>query len=105
LTNNLIPSKTITASSSLGDQYRPSYARLNSNIGYGAWCAGIQNDQQFLQIDLERVHVINGVKTQGKHLMSKDSLGYAAVSTFKIDYSDYGLTYRSVTASNGVVKV
>lgn len=105
MANHLIPAKGITASSSLGDQYLPTYARLNTNIGNGAWCAGTQNDNQLLQIDLEWVYEITAVEIQGKHLMSKDSLNYAAVSTFKIDYSEHGVSYTSVTESSGVVKV
>lgn len=105
LENHLIPSKSITASSSLGDQYLPTNGRVGTYIGYGAWCAATQNDQQFLQIDLEWMYKVTGLSTQGKYLLSIDNLGSAAVSAFKLGYSEYGVSYTSVTDSNGAVKV
>ncbi|KXJ28701.1 Lactadherin [Exaiptasia diaphana] len=100
-----IPAESIAASSVLGDEYRPTNGRLGTNTGFGAWCAAIQNDQQFLLIDLGFVYKITGIATQGKYVLSADDLGFAGVQSYKVDYSQYGIHYSSVTDPNGTPKI
>ena len=58
--NGLIPNERITASSAYrGDV--ASYGRLND--ARGSWCT--YDDNEYLQIDLQSLHVICAVSTQG----------------------------------------
>ena len=58
--NGLIPNERITVSSYLV-QAPGSFGRLN-NVR-GSWCT--QGDNKYLQIDLQSLHVICAVSTQG----------------------------------------
>ena len=58
----LIPNERITASSAdLG--YPASFGRLNDVRG--SWCAYYGDNNEYLQIDLQSLHVICAVSTQG----------------------------------------
>ena len=59
--NGLIPDERITASSAYS-YYPASYGRLND--ARGPWCAYYW-DNEYLQIDLQSLHVICAVFTQG----------------------------------------
>ncbi|XP_031575396.1 uncharacterized protein LOC116308982 [Actinia tenebrosa] len=87
LTTFQVPANKISASSSFGPSYLPNHGRLDTHLGYGAWCAAVHDGQQFLQIDLPRMYVINGFASQGKHRLSKDGLGDAWVTSYKVSYS------------------
>ncbi|PAA67861.1 hypothetical protein BOX15_Mlig032672g1 [Macrostomum lignano] len=73
--HNGIPDDQITASSFMNAQTRASFGRLHyadgflffrNRVGAGAWIAGDQNTNQWLQIDLGERHVLTGVATQGR---------------------------------------
>jgi len=60
---------SITASTSESKWHLPSQGRLNlkeSSNGVGAWCAGIQNNKQYLEIDLGAPKTIKEISIQGR---------------------------------------
>ena len=63
--NGLIPDERITSSSAyLGNLGNPdSFGRLNDVRG--SWCALMDNASEYLQVDLQSLHVICAVSTQG----------------------------------------
>ncbi|KAL9983324.1 hypothetical protein ACROYT_G005476 [Oculina patagonica] len=65
--NGQISDEVITASSALRVNYEPWLARLHSQLGEGAWCAGKNSENQYLQVDLQHLHHVKRVATQGKY--------------------------------------
>ncbi|XP_031548818.1 uncharacterized protein LOC116286409 [Actinia tenebrosa] len=70
---SFIKDVSITASSALNQQSLPSQARLNTNQGYGAWCANHTDASPYLQIDLRWLHEVRAISTQGQHSLYGDS--------------------------------
>ena len=88
--NGLIPDERITASSAYS--YAPaSFGRLNDVRG--TW--GTNGDNEYLQIDLQSLHVICAVATQGglicPYWVKKYSLQSATDNKTWTDYKENGL--------------
>ncbi|XP_033111312.1 neuropilin-1-like [Anneissia japonica] len=65
-----IPKGAIQASTEL-DNKGSDLARLNSTIGgsgVSAWCPVNQNRYQWIQVYLGKLHIVNGIMTQGQRL-------------------------------------
>ena len=92
--NGLIPDERITASSAFS--FTPaSFGRLNDVRG--SWCAYEYNNE-YLQIDLQSLHVICAVSTQGRGVSRRLVKNYTLqLSTDNKRWTDY--------KENGLVKV
>ena len=92
--NGLIPDERITASGAYS--FLPaSFGRLND--ARGSWCAGYYGNK-YLQIDLQSLHVICAVSTQGRNLDTDWVKKYTLqLSTDNKRWTDY--------KENGLVKV
>ncbi|XP_078355380.1 retinoschisin-like, partial [Oculina patagonica] len=80
----------ISASSELGPNHTAVQGRLNflkSGVNEGAWTAGSNDGNQWLQIYLGNQTRINGVATQGK----SDACHW--VTKYNLEYSDYGVNF------------
>ncbi|XP_030333639.1 coagulation factor V [Strigops habroptila] len=103
--NREIKNTQITASSvktSWFNTWDPSLARLNQEGRMNAWRAKLNNNQQWLQIDLLTVKKITAIATQGVKHMSAENF----VKTYVILYSDQGSEWKSYTdGSSSVTKV
>ena len=64
MANGDIPASKITASSKLNPETQAKYGRLNYVAG-PSWCAQTNDNNPYLQIDLQSLHVICAVSTQG----------------------------------------
>ncbi|XP_068726719.1 uncharacterized protein [Montipora capricornis] len=91
--NGLIPDERITAS--IDYSWLPAgFGRLND--GRGSWCA--YEDYQYLQIDLQSLHVICAVSTQGRGIYPNWVKKYTLqLSTDNKRWTDY--------KENGLVKI
>eukprot|EP00111_Clytia_hemisphaerica_P000837 TCONS_00002465-protein len=74
-------------------EYAPPNARLNNEINGGGWCAehkySTQDDKdQFIQIDLGKQMSVDGVATQGSHLLEN------WVKKYNLRYSDDGKSWQ-----------
>ena len=92
--NGLIPDERITASSAYS--WSPaSFGRLND--ARGSWCTGYWG-KRYLQIDLQSLHVICAVSTQGGYFLGDWVKKYTLqLSTDNKTWTDY--------KENGLVKV
>ncbi|KAM4683873.1 coagulation factor V isoform 1-T9 [Amazona ochrocephala] len=103
--NREIKNTQITASSvktSWFNTWDPSLARLNQEGKMNAWRAKLNNNQQWLQIDLLTVKKITAIATQGVKYMSAENF----VKTYIILYSDQGSEWKSyMDSSSSVAKV
>ncbi|XP_068106525.1 epithelial discoidin domain-containing receptor 1 isoform X2 [Hyperolius riggenbachi] len=64
-----IPDEDITASSAWSDSTEAKHGRVDSNEGDGAWCPVgpvYPNNEEYLQIDLRKLHFLTLVGTQGR---------------------------------------
>ena len=92
--NGLIPNERITASSAFFWGL-PSFGRLN-NVR-GSWCARRNNANKYLQVDLQSLHVICAVSTQGDghknypYFVKKYTLQSSIDSKTWTDYKENGL--------------
>ncbi|XP_054663422.1 epithelial discoidin domain-containing receptor 1 isoform X2 [Grus americana] len=65
-----IPDSRLSASSAWSDSTAARHGRLGRSDGDGAWCpAGpvFPEEEEFLEVDLGRLHVVTLVGTQGRH--------------------------------------
>ncbi|CAM9677521.1 unnamed protein product [Bubo scandiacus] len=103
--NGEIKNTQITASSvktSWFNTWDPSLARLNQKGKMNAWRAKLNNNQQWLQIDLLATKKITAIATQGVKSISAENF----VKTYIILYSDQGSEWKSYTdGSSSVAKV
>ncbi|KAM6099929.1 coagulation factor V isoform 2-T2 [Theristicus caerulescens] len=103
--NGEIKNTQITASSvktSWFSTWDPSLARLNQKGKMNAWRAKLNNNQQWLQIDLLTIKKITAIATQGVKSISAENF----VKTYVILYSDQGSEWKSYTdGSSSVAKV
>ncbi|XP_072738769.1 coagulation factor V isoform X1 [Ciconia boyciana] len=103
--NGEIKNTQITASSvktSWFNTWDPSLARLNQKGKINAWRAKLNNNQQWLQIDLLTIKKITAIATQGVKSISAENF----VKTYVILYSDQGSEWKSYTdGSSSVAKV
>lgn len=101
--NSKITDASINASSYLGEGYVPWNARYNRHHGKGAWCARDNVPDEFIQVQLRRVHIISQIAVQGKLKTSPaEPMGKAWVTKFVVDYSENGLTWSEYSDGSGV---
>ena len=88
--NGFIPNERITASSAY-KSYPASFGRLNDVRG--SWCTSFDNE--YLQIDLQSLHVICAVSTQGGEVyrgwVKKYTLKSSTDNKRWTDYKENGL--------------
>ncbi|XP_033105774.1 uncharacterized protein LOC117108037 [Anneissia japonica] len=82
-----IDGNRITASSNAGEEFVPSAGRLNGN---GAWCAGTDDTDQYLQIHLPYLGTIAGLVIQGR------ATNPAWVESYEVQYSRDGRNWTPV---------
>ena len=89
--NGLIPDERITASSAYAVD-PASFGRLND--ARGSWCALRDNANKYLQVDLQSLHVICAVSTQGRgvypYWVKKYTLQSSIDSKRWTDYKENG---------------
>jgi len=90
--NGTILDEKITASS---EKNTAKNGRLNSG---SSWCAGTSDSKPYLQIDLQTLHIICAVSTQG------NSQANEWVKTYTLQSSMDGSSWTNYT-EDGVVKV
>lgn len=94
LEDGRIKDDAITASSQWYETTAPRFARLNRDMGDGAWCPHGQvepSDTQYLQVDLGRLTFLTMVGTQGRY--AQNSVEFARA--YSLNYSRDGLQWRS----------
>ena len=83
--NGTISDSEITASSELNVSTPAKNGRLNNTLG-SSWCAATSDSNPYLQIDLQTLHIICAVSTQG------NSQADQWVKTYTIELSNDGLS-------------
>ncbi len=95
--NNTIPDSKITASSVQSAATPAKNGRLNFASG-SSWCAATSDTNPYLQIDLQTLHIICAVSTQG------NSLADQWVKNYTLKFSTDGSTWTDYK-EGGQVKV
>ena len=99
MANELIPDNNITASSKLNASTPAKNGRLNYTAG-SSWCASTSDSNPYLQIDLQTLHIICAVSTQG------NSQADDWVKTYTLQMSTNGITWTDYKEfATGQVKV
>ena len=93
-----IPDSNITASSTLNPATPAKNGRLNLAAG-SSWCAATNDSNPYLEIDLQTLHFICAVSTQG------NSQAHEWVETYTLQTSTDGTTWTDYTDDAGQVKV
>ena len=95
----LIPDSSLTSSSTLNANTPAKNGRLNYTAGQ-SWCASSSDNYPYLEIDLQILHIICAVSTQGNHQADQ------WVKTFSLQSSTDGITWTNYTEDDQVsVKV
>ena len=97
LTDGCILDSQLTASSELNAHTPAKNGRLNYTAG-SSWCASTGGSDPYLQIDLQTLHIICAVSTQG------NSQADQWVETYTLKSSTDGTTWTDYK-ENGQVKV
>ena len=92
-----IPDNNITASSEKNSNTTAKNGRLNYTSG-SSWCAATSDSNPYLQIDLQTLHIICAVSTQG------NSQADQWVKTYKLKLSSDKSTWTNYE-EDGQVKV
>ena len=93
-----IPDSKITASSEKSVSTPAKNGRLNFTSG-SSWCAGTSDTNPYLQIDLQTLHIICAVSTQG------NSQADQWVKNYTLQLSTNGTTWTDYMEFSGQVKV
>ena len=93
--SGLIPDSNITASTEKNANTAAKNGRLNSG---SSWCAETSDSAPYLQIDLQTLHIICAVSTQG------NSQADQWVKTYKLKLSTDGSTWTDYK-EGGQIKV
>ena len=95
----LIPDIWLTSSSTLNANTPAKNGRLNYTLGQ-SWCASSSDNSPYLEIDLQILHIICAVSTQGNHQADQ------WVKTLSLQSSTDGITWTNYTEDDQVsVKV
>ncbi len=88
-----IPASKITASSELNANTPANNSRLNFTSG-SSWCAGTSDNDPYLEVDLQTLHIICAVSTQGNSQADQWVTNYTLQSSTDgstwIDYTEIG---------------
>ena len=93
-----IPDSNINASSVQSASTPATNGRLNYTSG-SSWCAGTSDKNPYLQIDLQTLHIICAVSTQG------NSQADQWVKTYTLQLSTDGITWTNYTELGAQAKV
>ena len=93
-----IPDSKINASSIQSASTPATNGRLNYTLG-SSWCAGTSDKNPYLQIDLQKLHIICAVSTQG------NSQADQWVKTYTLQLSTDGITWTNYIELGGQAKV
>ena len=99
---NIIDSQ-ITASSQFDTRTDPTSARLNlkdSSLKEGAWSAGKNDVNQWIQVDFEKQTTVTNILTQGRNV----NIFYQWVKSYTVYYSNDGIDFTPYE-EGGQVKV
>ena len=96
--NGKIPDSKITASSVQSASNTPAKNSRLNHISGSSWCAGTSDTNPYLQIDLQTLHIICAVSTQG------NSQADQWVKNYTLQVSTDGTTFTNYT-EGGQVKV
>ena len=91
----LVPDAWLTASSKLSVNTPARNGRLNYTAG-SSWCASSSDNYPYLEIDLQILHIICAVSTQGNNQADQ------WVKTFSLQSSIDGITWTNYTEHNQV---
>ena len=91
----LIPDSWLTSSSKLSANTPAKNGRLNYTAG-SSWCASSSDNYPYLEIDLQILHIICAISTQGNHKADQ------WVKTFSLQSSTDGRTWTNYTEDNQV---
>ena len=91
----LIPDSWLTSSSKLDANTTAKNGRLNFTGGE-SWCASSSDNYPYLEIDLQILHIICAISTQGNHQADQ------WVKTFGLQSSTDGKTWTNYTQDDQV---
>ena len=91
----MIPDSWLTSSSKLSANTPAKNGRLNYTAG-SSWCTSSSNNYPYLEIDLQTIHIICAVSTQGNHQADQ------WVKTFSLQSSTDGITWTNYTEDDQV---
>jgi len=86
--NFIITPAQITASSQYDGDHAPNYGRLHYQGNYGTWAAGVNDLNQWIQIDFRVQTTVTYVATQGRFG------GGQRVTHYKLQYSNDGNSFQ-----------
>lgn len=95
MTSGKIANESLSASSYLSPDFFPWFARLDTKIAGGGWCAARNNISEFLQVDLKDQYNLTKIILQGRGV--EDVRDSAWVSKFSLEYSMDGIKWKKHT--------
>ncbi|XP_045208433.1 uncharacterized protein LOC123560270 isoform X2 [Mercenaria mercenaria] len=111
---NPVPDGHLSASSvyqtgSYLDNHGPNRGRLfsdavilpNGTYNRGGWSAAVDNQQQYIQVQLNAPSIVRGVATQGRHVNPNDLCCYQYVKKYRVMYSLDCVNFDTVKDKTG----
>jgi hypothetical protein len=91
MTTGKIANESLSASSFLGPNFLPWFARLDTKIAGGGWCAVRNNINEFIQVNLKDQYSLTKLILQGRGV--ENVADNAWVSKFSLEYSINGIKW------------
>ncbi|KAL3885078.1 hypothetical protein ACJMK2_025183, partial [Sinanodonta woodiana] len=104
-----VPDEYLSASSEYNAHHAAKYGRINtayvkgSNIG--AWAAGFNRNNEFIQVQLNQLSLIQAIQTQGKNGTGDPSLSNQYVKSYYVSYRKNNTSWLYIMDSTGNKKL
>ncbi|KAL3885082.1 hypothetical protein ACJMK2_025180, partial [Sinanodonta woodiana] len=100
-----VPDEYLSASSEFDAQHAAKYGRINTTFvngsHFGAWAAKNSTKNEFIQVQLKRLSLIQAIQTQGRNITGDDPGNAQHVTNYHISYGTNSTTWISLNDSTG----
>ncbi|KAL3885088.1 hypothetical protein ACJMK2_025186, partial [Sinanodonta woodiana] len=104
-----VPDEYLSASSEFDAQHAAKYGRINTTFvngsHFGAWAAKNSTKNEFIQMQLKRLSLIQAIQTQGRNITGDDPGNAQHVTNYHISYGTNSTTWISLNDSTGHPKL
>ncbi|KAL3885095.1 hypothetical protein ACJMK2_025193 [Sinanodonta woodiana] len=99
----------LSASSEFNPQHAAKYGRINTTFvngsHIGAWAAKEKKNNQFIEVQLNQLSLIQAIQTQGRNITGDNPANAQYVKSYRMYYHTNTMTWLSINNSTGNPKL
>ncbi|KAL3885165.1 hypothetical protein ACJMK2_025260 [Sinanodonta woodiana] len=104
-----VPDEHLSASSEFDYQHAAKYGRINTTFvngsHFGAWAAKANRKDEFIEVQLKQLSLIQAIQTQGRNIIGDSSGNAQYVKSYRISYRTNMTSWLSINDSTGNPKL